>query len=165
MLWPGRRRFAQAYRCIRAPNRNRGNTPHRISITSAGTITLSMHATNAKHVPLCRAPVPLISPKQKQHQFHGLGLCLIVLLNLYGLACTLFAAGCGGFWEMDPFAGYILDVPPMVVCFKLGLTIGPAILLIIARRRKLAQMASWRGGVLYTVLVLRWVTYNAMFMH
>jgi len=90
---------------------------------------------------------------------------LIVVLNLYDLACTLYAKGIGGFWEMNPLAGYILDVPPMVVCFKLGLTIGPAILLIIARRRKLAQMASWWGGVLYTVLILRWVTYNAMFMH
>lgn len=90
---------------------------------------------------------------------------LIVVLNLYDLACTLFAKGIGGFWEMNPFAGYILHVPPLVVCFKLGLTIGPAILLIIARRRWLAQVASWWGGVLYTVLVLRWVTYNAMFMH
>jgi len=67
--------------------------------------------------------------------------------------------------EMNPFAGYVLDVPAMVVCFKLGLTLGPAILLILARRRKLAQMASWWGGVLYTVLVLRWGSYNAMFMH
>lgn len=90
---------------------------------------------------------------------------LIVLLNLYDLTCTLFAKGIGGFWEMNPFAGYMLDVPPLVICFKLCLTIGPAILLIVARRRKLAQMASWWGGVLYTVLILRWITYNAMFMH
>ena len=90
---------------------------------------------------------------------------LIVVLNLYDLASTLYAKGIGGLWEMNPFAGCILDVPRMVVCFKLCLTICPAILLIIARRRKLAQIASWWGGVLYTVLVLRWVTYNAMFMH
>lgn len=87
---------------------------------------------------------------------------LIVVLNLRDLACTLFARGRVGFWEMNPFAGHLLDVPPMVICFKLCLTLCPAILFIVARHRRLAQMASWWGGVLYTVLILRWVTYNAM---
>ncbi|MCF7974974.1 MAG: DUF5658 family protein [Phycisphaerae bacterium] len=90
---------------------------------------------------------------------------LMVVLNLYDLACTLFARGCVGFWEMNPYAAGILEIPPMVVCFKLSLTVGPAILLIIARHCKLAQVASWWGGVLYTVLILRWVTFNAMFTH
>jgi len=90
---------------------------------------------------------------------------LFVVLNLYDLACTLFAKGGDGFWEMNPFAGQMLDVPPMVICFKLCLTICPAILLIVTRHHRLAQMTSWWGGVLYTVLMLRWVTYNAMFMH
>jgi hypothetical protein len=117
----------------------------------------------------CRPPAAFSRVRPRHLKMYCRQVCvlvgLIVVLNLYDLACTLYARGIGGFWEMNPFAGYILDVPAMVICFKLGLTVGPAILLILARHRKLAQMASWWGGVLYTVLILRWVTYNAMFMH
>jgi len=51
-----------------------------------------------------------------------------------------------------------------VVMFKLGLTAGAAILLLAARRHRLAQVGSWRAGVLYTVLILRWTTFNSMFL-
>jgi len=117
----------------------------------------------------CQPPTAFSRSRQRHQKmycrqvFYLVGL--LVVLNLYDLACTLFAKGYAGFWEMNPFAGHMLDVSLMVICFKLCLTICPAILLIVARHRRLAQMASWWGGVLYTVLILRWVTYNAMFMH
>ena len=52
----------------------------------------------------------------------------------------------------------------MVVAFKLGLTIGPAILFLVTRRHRLAQVGSWRAGVVYTVLILCWTTFNSMFL-
>ena len=116
----------------------------------------------------CHPPTAFSRPGQRHQSmycrqvFYLVGL--LVVLNLYDLACTLFARGSVGFWEMNPFAATMLDVPPRVVCFKLALTICPAILFIVGRRSKLAQIASWWGGVVYTVLILRWVTYNAMFI-
>lgn len=117
----------------------------------------------------CRPPTTLPRLRQRHQKMYCQQVLylvgLFVVLNLYDLTCTLLAKGGVGFWEMNPFAGSMLNVPPRVICFKLCLTICPAILLIVARHRRLAQMASWWGGVLYTVLILRWVTYSAMFMH
>lgn len=91
-------------------------------------------------------------------------VALFILLNLYDLACTLFASKCGGLWELNPFADSMLDVPFHVIVYKVAFTVGPAVLFYIARNYKLTQIATWWGGVLYTVLVLRWVTFNALFM-
>lgn len=89
---------------------------------------------------------------------------LIVVLNLYDLICTLFAHNIGGLWELNPFAGAMMDVSLMVVVYKLCLTIGPSIVLAVARRFRIAQLTAWWAGILYTVLILRWSTYNSMFL-
>jgi len=70
----------------------------------------------------------------------------------------------GGLWELNPLTSPLMDQNSAVVMFKLGLTAGAAILLLAARRHRLAQVGSWRAGVLYTVLILRWTTFNSMFL-
>jgi len=91
-------------------------------------------------------------------------ILLIVLLNIYDLICTLYAHGIGGLWELNPFAGSMMDQTAMVVIFKLGLTLGAALLFFVARHLRIAQVGIYWIGVLYTVLILRWITYNAMFI-
>ena len=89
---------------------------------------------------------------------------LIVILNLYDLVCTLFAHGVGGLWELNPFAGRLMQDAPMVVMFKLALTAGAAILFLVTRHHRLTQVGSWWVGVVYTVLILRWTTFNSIFL-
>jgi len=89
---------------------------------------------------------------------------LIVILNLYDLACTLFAHGVGGLWELNPFASRLIQDAPMVVMFKLTLTAGAAILFLATRKHRLTQIGSWWIGVVYTVLILRWTTFNSIFL-
>jgi hypothetical protein len=89
---------------------------------------------------------------------------LIAVLNLYDLTCTLFAHNAGGLWELNPFVSPIMHQNSAIVVFKLSLTVGAAILLLTARRNKLAQIGSWWAGVLYTVLILRWTMFNSMFL-
>jgi hypothetical protein len=89
---------------------------------------------------------------------------LIVILNLYDLVCTLFAHGVGGLWELNPFAGRLIQDVPMVVMFKLALTAGAAILFLVTRHHRLTQIGSWWIGVVYTVLILRWTTFNSIFL-
>jgi len=89
---------------------------------------------------------------------------LIVILNLYDLVCTLFAHGVGGLWELNPFASRLMQDAPMVVMFKLALTAGAAILFLVTRRHRLTQVGSWWIGVVYTVLILRWTTFNSIFL-
>jgi len=91
-------------------------------------------------------------------------IILIVVLNIYDLICTLYAHGIGGLWELNPFAGSMMDQTAMVVVFKLGLTFGAALLFFVARHLRIAQLGIYWMGVLYTVLILRWITYNAMFI-
>lgn len=89
---------------------------------------------------------------------------LIVVLNIYDLLCTLFANSVGGLWELNPFANNLVNHAPLIVTFKIALTISAAMLLLLTRRHRLAQIGSWWAGVLYTVLIVRWATFNSMFM-
>jgi len=89
---------------------------------------------------------------------------LIVILGTYDLLCTLFAEHVGGLWELNPFARSLVASASSVTAFKLTLTVGGGVLLVAARRSRLAQVGAWWIGVLYTVLILRWATYNSVFM-
>ena len=89
---------------------------------------------------------------------------LIVVLNIYDLICTIFANGAGGLWEINPFAGDLVRHGPSIVAFKLTLTIGAAAVLLVARCHRLAQIGSYWFGVLYTVLILRWITFNSILL-
>ncbi|MHC4559236.1 MAG: DUF5658 family protein [Planctomycetota bacterium] len=89
---------------------------------------------------------------------------LIVILNIYDLICTLFAQGVGGLWELNPFACQMVERAPMIVTFKLALTIGAALMFLLTRYHRLAQIGSYWFGVLYTVLILRWITFNSLIL-
>lgn len=89
---------------------------------------------------------------------------LIVVLNIYDLICTIFANGAGGLWEINPFAGELIQHGPSIVAFKLTLTIGAAVLFVVTRCHRLAQIGSYWFGVLYTVLILRWITFNSILL-
>jgi len=38
------------------------------------------------------------------------------------------------------------------------------VMLVVLRRYRLTQLASWWACVLYTVIMLRWATYNSLFL-
>lgn len=122
-----------------------------LAVLALGTLLSTRQSTTAESDP--RAPTQVIRL-----------IGLIVVLNGYDLVCTLYAHGIGGLWELNPFAGSILDRTAMVVTFKLGLTFGAAILFFVGRHLRIAQVGIYWIGVLYTVLILRWITYNAMFI-
>jgi len=81
---------------------------------------------------------------------------VMVVLNVFDLACTLFHYHQGNLWELNPLALTLLTHAPSVVVFKLSLTIGAAIIFLVARSCRLAQVGSWWVVVAYTILILRW---------
>jgi len=116
----------------------------------------------------CRPPTRL-DPSSADMSAHAARqvvrlVVLIVILGAYDLACTLCAEHVGGLWEVNPFARSLVARDSSVTAFKLTLTLGGGLLLVAARRSRLAQVGSWWIGVLYTVLILRWATYNSVFM-
>jgi len=91
-------------------------------------------------------------------------IVLIAVLSAYDLLCTLFADGLGGLWELNPLADSLLSSRISIVVFKVLLTAGACTLLAYARHHRFAQQAAWWSGVLYTMLILRWATFNSVFM-
>jgi len=89
---------------------------------------------------------------------------LIVAMNVYDLVCTLSANSLGDMWELNPFAAGMVGHVPTVVTFKLAVTAGAAIVFLTARYHRWVQTGSWWIGVVYTVLILRWATYNSLVM-
>ncbi len=89
---------------------------------------------------------------------------LIVVLSVHDLVCTLFTHGLGSLWELNPLAEPLLAHGPTVVAFKLGLTAGAALVFLLARSCRLAQVGSWWLGVVYTILILRWTTCSSVFI-
>ena len=92
-------------------------------------------------------------------------LVLVFLaLGVHDLVCTLFAHDLGSLWEVNPLAARLLAHVSTLVVFKLGLTIGAAVIFLWARSCRLAQVGSWWTAVVYTILIFRWTTYCSVFV-
>ena len=81
---------------------------------------------------------------------------VMVVLSVFDLVCTLFHHDLGIFREINPLAEPLLTHAPTLVVFKLSLTIGAAIVFLVARSCRLAQVGCWWVVVAYTILILRW---------
>jgi hypothetical protein len=84
---------------------------------------------------------------------------VMVVLNVFDLVCTLFHHYQGNLWELNPLAVTLLTSAPTIVVFKLSLTTGAAIVFLVARSYRLAQIGCWWVVVAYTILILRWNSY------
>ena len=111
--------------------------------------------------PLGRDDAPSVAPGLWDRQVVRLVL-VIVALSVHDLLCTLCAHDLGNFRELNPLAAPLLSHAPSVVAFKLSLTLGAAIVFLVARSRRLVQIGSWWMGVVYTVLILRWAAYGSL---
>jgi len=89
---------------------------------------------------------------------------VIVALGVHDLVCTLLAYDLGGLWELNPLVAPLLTHGPSVVVFKMGLTVGAAIIFLVARSCRLAQVGSWWVGVVYTILILRWTACSSILL-
>ncbi len=84
---------------------------------------------------------------------------VMVVLSVFDLVCTLFHHDLGLLREINPLAVPLLTHTPTLVVFKLSLTIGAAIVFLVARSCRLAQVGCWWVVVAYTILILRWNSY------
>jgi hypothetical protein len=84
---------------------------------------------------------------------------VMVVLSLFDLVCTVFHHDLSIFRELNPLAVPLLTYMPTLVVFKLSMTIGAAIVFLVARSCRLAQVGCWWVVVAYTTLILRWNSY------
>lgn len=88
---------------------------------------------------------------------------VFLVLSVHDLVCTLCAHAQGSLWEHNLLAAPLLAHVPGLVVFKLSLTFGAALVLLVARSCRLAQVTSWWTAIVYTILILRWTTYCSLF--
>lgn len=89
---------------------------------------------------------------------------LLVLLNAFDLACTLLAVQSGGFWELNPVAERLVNSVGHMILFKATLIAAGAAILLAFRQYRFTQHAAWWVCVFHMVLILRWATYNSLFL-
>ena len=89
---------------------------------------------------------------------------VIFVLSIHDLVCTLFVHDLDCLWELNALAAPLLTHDLMVVVFKLSLSVGAAVVFLVARSCRLAQVGSWWMGVVYTILILRWTTCSSVFI-
>ncbi len=91
-------------------------------------------------------------------------ILLLALLNAFDLACTLLAVQSGGFWELNPVAERLIGSAGHMVVFKTSLIAAGAAILFIFRTYRFTQNAAWWVCIFHMVLMLRWATYNSLFL-
>lgn len=91
-------------------------------------------------------------------------VALLVGLAVLDLLCTTISARTASFWELNPLGAAFLHSPIVLGAFKLGATLLSGAILLSLRRYHGAQVASWWLALFCTVLAIRWVTFNSMFL-
>jgi hypothetical protein len=91
-------------------------------------------------------------------------VALLVLLGLCDLACTLVARQAGGFVELNPFIREPMGDPLVLASLKIPSLLGACLILLLLRRYRGAQVASWWLCLVCTVLSFRWLTFNSLFL-
>lgn len=89
---------------------------------------------------------------------------LLIGSAVLDLVCTTISAQTASFWELNPLGAVALHSPFVLGAFKIGATLMSGGILLSLRRYHGAQVASWWLALFCTVLAIRWVTFNSMFM-
>lgn len=89
---------------------------------------------------------------------------LLVIFNLFDLGCTLLALRSGGLWELNPLAGSLAGNQHLLGLAKITVIGLVAVCFLAGRRYRLTQASAWWACLLHAVLMLRWSTYNSLFL-
>ena len=89
---------------------------------------------------------------------------LLVVLNVFDLACTVLALPTGGLLEVNPVAQPLTQDVPVLVATKLMIIAACVASLLALWRYRIAQAASWWASTVYTVLAIRWAVYHSVYL-
>lgn len=89
---------------------------------------------------------------------------LLILLGLLDLGLTFAAREAGGFLELNPLSGQLGHNPVLLTALKTTSLLLACLILLMLRRYRGAQVASWWLCLVCTILAFRWLTYSSMFL-
>ncbi len=112
--------------------------------------------TQAERVPVNPAPEAI---RQTNYS-----LMLVLAMSAMDLVWTILIFQAGAMKELNPFGSRLLENPVQLTIFKLALTALAVGLIFGLRRYRRAQDVSWWGCLLFTILTVRWLTLNSLFV-
>lgn len=89
---------------------------------------------------------------------------LLLLLGVFDLGCTLLANQTGGAFELNPLGSRLAGNAVLLASFKTTSLLGACLILVMLRRYRGAQIASWWLCLLCTFVVFRWLSCNSLFL-
>lgn len=93
-----------------------------------------------------------------------ISVALFVVMAMLDLAWTLLASNAGKMQELNPMGSSLLGEPVRLILAKVGATIMSAGILIALRTNPRAQKAAWWVCLLCTLLTMRWLVLNSLFV-
>ena len=66
--------------------------------------------------------------------------------------------------ELNPLGAALIDDPLALIALKAGATFLAITLLFMLRQHRVAQQGAWWGCLICTLLTVRWLTFNSMFV-
>jgi hypothetical protein len=93
-----------------------------------------------------------------------IALLLLVALSTLDLIWTLLVSQAGAMRELNPVGSALINNPAALIALKIVATGTAVSILLFLHRRPFAQLVSWWGCLIYTLVVFRWLTFNSMFI-
>ena len=91
-------------------------------------------------------------------------LILLIIFSGMDLVWTILAHSAGQMRELNPIGNQLIANPVNLAAFKVTATAVAVALLFTLRRFKRAQLATWWACLVLTMLTIRWVALNSMFV-
>jgi hypothetical protein len=148
---------------IGAPLRRFHLSIYLLTVFGLGTTVFAL-GTLLSYRPVEKMPWSCVNLSKDATQLVLRSVLLLVGLAVLDLVCTTISSQTTSFWELNPLGAAVLRSPWVLGAFKIGATLMSGGILLSLRRYHGAQVASWWLALFCTILAIRWVTYNSMFL-
>ena len=91
-------------------------------------------------------------------------LILVLALSTLDLVWTILASEAGQMRELNPLGSHLIGSPIALIAFKAAMTCSAAGLLFGLRHYRRAQVGAWWACLICTLLTLRWLVLNSLFI-
>lgn len=94
----------------------------------------------------------------------GRSLVLVIALSSLDVIWTILISRTGAMKELNPLGSALIEDPFLLVAFKAATTFGAVGILLSLRHHTVARAGSWWACLICTLLMMRWLTFNSMFV-
>ncbi|HIE97531.1 MAG: DUF5658 family protein [Fuerstiella sp.] len=91
-------------------------------------------------------------------------LMLVAALSALDLIWTILVSQTGSMRELNPLGSALIKDPQSLIILKVVATSVAVGILLTLQRHRIAQQGSWWGCLICTLLMVRWLTFNSMFI-